>query len=323
MDSTNRQDARKGKEQPKHRLRYEREVRGWSRDYVANQVGSDVRTVGRWERGETLPSPYYRQALCELFGMKADALDLLRDGTQQQANGNGDQAQPPVEIEPLPDDQSQIEHPIERAPLPPVFSTLYMGQLSEKATFPLPSSPSLAEPSIYSPYPPYLSYPSSSPTKNMRMLASTMACSVGIFVLCLLIFTVFTWRVLPYTLSYLSSQNSNTSPSLKPGGMWVEPSDGQTVHGIGIINFVAKAYPTNPGDPLINHVNFTVGWKGGWRIACTIYPPTTDNLYACTISLSALKAPLGTIQISFDVYDQAGHINFAPNGLHQVLYISY
>ncbi|MFL5654776.1 MAG: hypothetical protein ACJ8CB_11455 [Ktedonobacteraceae bacterium] len=32
--------------------------------------------------------------------------------------------------------------------------------------------------------------------------------------------------------------------------MWVNPANGQVVHGV--IHFAAKAYPTNPGDPAIN-----------------------------------------------------------------------
>lgn len=59
------------------RLRYEREQRGWSRQYVAEQVEVDVATVGRWERGERLPYPHYQQKLCELFGRNALDLGLL------------------------------------------------------------------------------------------------------------------------------------------------------------------------------------------------------------------------------------------------------
>lgn len=60
------------KPMPNVRLRSEREKRGWSRDYVAENIGSDLRSVGRWERGTTSPTPYYRQALCELFGMNRE-----------------------------------------------------------------------------------------------------------------------------------------------------------------------------------------------------------------------------------------------------------
>jgi ribosome-binding protein aMBF1 (putative translation factor) len=58
-------------------LRQERERRGWSRNYVAEQVEVDVITVGRWERGERMPHPHHRQKLCTLFEMNAQELGLL------------------------------------------------------------------------------------------------------------------------------------------------------------------------------------------------------------------------------------------------------
>src|SRR5256885_11941370 len=63
---------------PNLRLRNERERRGWSRNYVAEKIGSDIQTVARWERGATFPTPCLRQELCELFEMSADELGLLR-----------------------------------------------------------------------------------------------------------------------------------------------------------------------------------------------------------------------------------------------------
>jgi transcriptional regulator with XRE-family HTH domain len=60
-------------------LRHERERRGWSRNYVAEQVEVDVVTVGRWERGERLPHPVYRQKLCTLFEMNAQSLGLFTE----------------------------------------------------------------------------------------------------------------------------------------------------------------------------------------------------------------------------------------------------
>jgi transcriptional regulator with XRE-family HTH domain len=58
-------------------LRQERELRGWSRSYVAEQLEVDIMTVGRWERGERLPHPYHRQKLCDLFEKNALELGLL------------------------------------------------------------------------------------------------------------------------------------------------------------------------------------------------------------------------------------------------------
>jgi transcriptional regulator with XRE-family HTH domain/DNA polymerase III delta prime subunit len=65
------------------RLRQERELRGWSRSYIAEQVEVDLGTVGRWERGERLPHPHYRQKLCDLFGKSAQELGLLPEGVDE------------------------------------------------------------------------------------------------------------------------------------------------------------------------------------------------------------------------------------------------
>jgi len=59
------------------RLRQERQRRGWSREYVAEQIGiADVKTIGRWERGAAFPRAYFLQKLCALFGMLAQDLGL-------------------------------------------------------------------------------------------------------------------------------------------------------------------------------------------------------------------------------------------------------
>jgi WD40 repeat protein/transcriptional regulator with XRE-family HTH domain len=65
------------------RLRQERERRGWSRNYIAEQIEVDVVTVGRWERGERLPHPIYRQKLCDLFEMNALDLGLFSEPSQE------------------------------------------------------------------------------------------------------------------------------------------------------------------------------------------------------------------------------------------------
>ena len=62
---------------PNEQLRRERQRRGWSRQYVAEQVGvADPKTIGRWERGVAFPSSYFLQKLFTLFGMLAQDLGL-------------------------------------------------------------------------------------------------------------------------------------------------------------------------------------------------------------------------------------------------------
>ena len=60
-----------------HLLKVERELHGWSQAKVAEAVGTNVRTVIRWEQGQSVPYPYYREQLCSLFGKNAKELGLL------------------------------------------------------------------------------------------------------------------------------------------------------------------------------------------------------------------------------------------------------
>ncbi len=62
---------------PNRRLKQARELRGWSQAKVAELIGTDATTVSRWERGLFLPTPYFRERLCELFGKNAEELGLL------------------------------------------------------------------------------------------------------------------------------------------------------------------------------------------------------------------------------------------------------
>ena len=64
---------------PVHPLKHERETRGWSQARLAEQLGVSVRTVNRWEQGQTLPYPYYREQLCILFSKSAFELGILPD----------------------------------------------------------------------------------------------------------------------------------------------------------------------------------------------------------------------------------------------------
>ena len=58
-------------------LRRAREQRGWAQAHVAREVGTDARTISRWERGVTSPSPHFRTQLCELFQSDASTLGFL------------------------------------------------------------------------------------------------------------------------------------------------------------------------------------------------------------------------------------------------------
>lgn len=70
-------------------LKYQRLLRGWSQQDVANElyqlcaahgypgVGISVNTVSRWECGIQKPTPIYRKHLCLLYGLTADKLGFI------------------------------------------------------------------------------------------------------------------------------------------------------------------------------------------------------------------------------------------------------
>src|SRR6266851_1406127 len=61
------------------RLRRERKLRNWSQAYVAESIGSNTKTVSRWEQGRAFPGPYLRQKLVELFGMSSEELGFVSE----------------------------------------------------------------------------------------------------------------------------------------------------------------------------------------------------------------------------------------------------
>lgn len=64
---------------PNHKLKRERELRGWSQAMVAEKIGAQPALVNRWENGYSFPSPYYREKLCQLFEKDAEALGLIKN----------------------------------------------------------------------------------------------------------------------------------------------------------------------------------------------------------------------------------------------------
>src|SRR5258706_10807678 len=65
-------------------LREERILRGWSQQYVAEQIGADSYYLSRWEHGKMMPSPYYREKLCALFDKNAKELGFLPQEAAQE-----------------------------------------------------------------------------------------------------------------------------------------------------------------------------------------------------------------------------------------------
>lgn len=80
---------------PNHLLRAARKERGWSQQQVADRIGAPLSlNVSRWENGTALPSAYYLERLCQLFGKSVRELGLsqLEDETQ------GKPTPPPVPL---------------------------------------------------------------------------------------------------------------------------------------------------------------------------------------------------------------------------------
>ena len=70
---------------PNHLLRRARQERGWSQRVVADRIGAPQDTmITRWERGNAIPSPYYIERLCQLFGMTATELGLLPEEPDEE-----------------------------------------------------------------------------------------------------------------------------------------------------------------------------------------------------------------------------------------------
>jgi transcriptional regulator with XRE-family HTH domain len=64
---------------PNERLRRARNLKDWSQAELAEKVGTSFEMVSRWERGVTVPSPYYRRRLGAVLGQTPKELGLVRD----------------------------------------------------------------------------------------------------------------------------------------------------------------------------------------------------------------------------------------------------
>ncbi len=269
---------------PNERLRHQREIYGWSRNYVAEKIESDPQTVARWERGKTFPSPYYRQKLCELFGKKADELGLIKDTAPHGQ---------------YPDQASDLTSSRESGAL--------QNEPGQVAT-------SEHNPTRYMPANLLLQSFLHRSHITRKVIILGLVVLIGAFILSGKFVTI--WVSNGITFSRVS--NTTVLVRIVPGGLWISPMNGQTINDI--IHFAAHAFPTNRGDPVIDHVNFTAGWNGTWRIACVVYPNHVDDTFQCNVSLKRLGAAAGHIQVSFDVYDKMGNVNKAPSGEHTIIY---
>src|SRR5436309_13504108 len=58
-------------------MRHERLQRRWSQKDLSEKIGSDTKSVSRWEQGKAFPDLYHRQKLAEIFGKSVEELGLI------------------------------------------------------------------------------------------------------------------------------------------------------------------------------------------------------------------------------------------------------
>jgi len=101
-------------------LRHQRQSRGWSLRHVADQLcklseiedrmpGVNADMVGKWERGEKKPSPFYREKLCVLYNTSADKLGLINALTIENKPESTSVSM--HNSLPLPSQPQNIQHP--------------------------------------------------------------------------------------------------------------------------------------------------------------------------------------------------------------------
>ncbi len=67
------------------RLKRERSHRGLAQQALAQQLGTDAKTVSRWENGQVIPSTYFRQKLCAFFQMSLEDFGLIDMDTEKSS----------------------------------------------------------------------------------------------------------------------------------------------------------------------------------------------------------------------------------------------
>lgn len=93
------------------KLKQARLERQWSQGNVAAQIGTTLVSVSRWERGITLPGPYYRKQLCGLYGKSEAELGIAEEAT----SSNFEQLQQ-VSHEQVQQSQNLWNMPYKRSP---------------------------------------------------------------------------------------------------------------------------------------------------------------------------------------------------------------
>src|SRR5438876_3780571 len=109
-------------------LKQAREERGWSQKDVAEKIGTDSKTVSRWERRIAYPSPYFRQKLSELFEKSLRQLDLLHSSEKELEDATPPISKLPAEV--FKDAQKPLDAHVDAIsqPLEPLATNVPSGQ---------------------------------------------------------------------------------------------------------------------------------------------------------------------------------------------------
>ena len=65
------------------KLKQEREQRGWTQSELAERIGTTQVNVSRWEKSITVPGPYYRQKLAEIFAKSIKELGFISQSDEE------------------------------------------------------------------------------------------------------------------------------------------------------------------------------------------------------------------------------------------------
>src|SRR5215472_13301001 len=69
---------------PNEHLKAHRLKKNWTQTYVATMIGTSDVEVSRWETGAAGPNFYFRERLCELFGVGPEALGFISSSETKQ-----------------------------------------------------------------------------------------------------------------------------------------------------------------------------------------------------------------------------------------------
>jgi transcriptional regulator with XRE-family HTH domain len=70
---------------PNKRLKAQRLKKNWTQVYVATMIGTSDVEVSRWETGVSIPTLYFREKLCELFGASPEELGFVSSSDETES----------------------------------------------------------------------------------------------------------------------------------------------------------------------------------------------------------------------------------------------